>query len=234
MVIKVFKDPDYLVERETPVKLPVGTPIYVKLSVDKQKLQTNGKARIIVEECVGIPYLGSNNPNNKHIIIKKQSAEDPGTDIFKSPVLHEVRFKMETFKITNNKELYLSCAAYVCPESDKSARCNNPAANAQHTAGASRFIASIAADPNAPPTSGAFDVVSPGYEIELPRLKRQPIYNDEDLPGLGPDDEVRIGADDNKCYLKRANGITSLYHRPKNPTNTQLSGKADEKCPNQF
>lgn len=70
MMIRVFVD--YLVESEMPVNLPVGSPIYVKLSIENNKLLDGGKFKIFAEECVGIPSLESSNQIDKHFIIKNQ------------------------------------------------------------------------------------------------------------------------------------------------------------------
>lgn len=197
---------------------------YVKLAVNKNKLQAN-RAKIIVEDCAGIaPFPGSTDPNHRLIIIKNQRAEDPRTEILRSPVLHEVHFQMESFKMMNLNHLNLDCFAYVCAANDKTHRCNNPAANAKHTP--------ILFPP--PLASGSIRIWSPDYDIPDLNFKRRPIYDDLDLPGLAPDDEVRIGEDDNKFYLKRANGIIRLYHKPKTPARMRLSGKAGEECLKQF
>ena len=242
MVIKVFKDSDFNQELTPPVRLPVGTPLYVELSVDKDKLNAGARAKIIVENCVAIPFPGATNPNDKITIIDNQRQVDDSTSILRSPAFHKVQFMMETFKIGNNKNLYLSCGAYVCPLSDSSSRCNNPAANAQHKPGAS---ASSSDDLYNYPTAsaqhksgaiaslsgGLISVVSGGYEVLAQKLKRKPIYYSEDLPGLGPDDEVRFGEDDNKCYVKLSNGVIRLYHRPRQ---SSFAKTAENPCLNQF
>ena len=238
MVIKVFKDSKFTEELTTPVRLPIGTPLYVELSVDKDKLNAGARAKIIVENCVALPSLGAT--SNKHPIIKDQLSVDDSTNILRSPAFHKVQFQMETFKIIDSRNIYLSCTAYVCPHSDISSRCNNPAANAQHKPGASALSSddrnnNLAANAQHKPgaIASSYDsstsVVSDGYELLLPKLNRSPIYYSEDLPGLGPDDEVRIGQDDNKCYHILSNGSIRLYHNPR-----QSSTKAENPCLNQF
>jgi hypothetical protein len=233
MVIKVYKDPDFSQELITPVRLPVGTPLFVELSVDKNKLSAG--AKILVENCVAIPFLNS---NTKEVIINDQKAVDKGSDIFKSPALHKVQFTMETFKITDNKELYLSCSGYLCPSGDKSQRCDNPAANAQHKPGASRTV-----NPTAPSTSGSISIVSTNYGVNSPNFKRKPIYDSDDLDGLGPNDQVRIGDggdDEGKCFILRVtDGSIRLYHNPNlKPKQSQFTTKAEDpilnKCKTQI
>ena len=203
MVIKVFMDPDFSKELTPPVRVPVGTLLFVELSVDKDKLNAGARVKIIVENCVAIPFPGATNSNVKHTLIKDQLPYDDVIDIFRSPALHKVQFRMETFKIAGYKDLYLSCGAYVCPLSDSSSRCNNPAANAQHMPGASasssddRYnypTANMQHKPRAIASSsgGSLSEVSDGYEVLAPKLKEYPVYNSEDLPGLGPDDKVHI------------------------------------------
>ena len=237
MVIKVFKDLNFTQELFTPVQVPIGTPLYVQLSVDKDKLNAGARTKIILENCVAIPFPGA---TIMHTIIKDQKEAD--SSILRSPALHKVQFKMETFKLPGHKYLYLSCGAYVCPFSDNSSRCNNPSANAQHMPGhsASSFDKRYNyPTPNmqhksgaiASSSGGSINVVSDGYEILAPKLKRKPIYYSEDLPGLGPDDEVRIGQDDNKCYVKLANGDIRLYHRPRQ---SSFGTKAENPCLSQF
>ena len=129
----------------------------------------------------------------------------------------------------------------MCPLSDISYRCNNPAANAQHNQSAS---ASSSDDrynyptANAQHKSGAFasssggsiSVVSDIYKVLNPKLKRSPIYYSDDLPGLGPEDEVRIGQDDNKCYHILSDGSIRLYHRPRQ---SSFATKTGNPCLNQ-
>ena len=243
MVIRVFKDPDFNQELATPVRLPVGTPLYVQLSVDKDKLNAGARSKIIVENCAVIPYPGAPNPNDNHrMFIKDQKEFDYTTKILQSPAFHKVQFRMEIFKIVGHKDLYLSCTAYVCPLSDSSSRCNNSAAIAQHMPGASASSSNDRYNyptANAQHKSGAFasssggsiSVVSDGYEVHAPNLKRRPKYYFEDLPGLGPADEVRIGEEDNKCYHILSNGDIRLYHRPRQ---SSFATKAENPCLNQF
>ena len=68
MVIKVFKNPELTEELSTPVKLPVGTSIYVQLSGEKDKLSGG---TIIVEDGVAKPYIGA---VITHTLITKQKA----------------------------------------------------------------------------------------------------------------------------------------------------------------
>ena len=226
MVIKVFKDPDFTQQLSSQDKLLVGTPLYVELSVDKDKLSAGALSKIIVENCVALPSLNVSEQNIKHVIIKDQKIADDSTDILRSPAFHKVQFRMETFKIPDKKQLYLSCAGYVCPLSGIAGRCNNPAADAQHIQ-----IAIKVADPTAPSSSGSsISVESDGYEVPAPKLKRKPIFYQEDLPGLGPDDEVRIGEEDNKCYTKLSNGFIRLYHKPKQ---SSFGTKDENPCLNQ-
>jgi hypothetical protein len=195
MVIKVYKDEDFKQQLSTPIRLPVGTKIFVELSVDKVRLNSGGAAKIIVEKCVAFPYLNDPNPNNKLVIIQDKLAVEDSTIMYRSPALNKVRFKLQTFKITNNKEVYLSCSGSVCPLSDNSTLCNDSAANDQHLPGASK-----AAGPSAAPSSGgSISVVSDGYDVPDPMLKKKPVFDKDDFPELGSDDEVRIGAN-GKCY----------------------------------
>ena len=122
MVIKVYKDQNFNQELSTPVRLPIGTPLYVELSVVKHKLSGGMRAKILVENCVALPFRGASDPNNKHLLIKDQAAFDDSTGILQSPAFHKVQFRMEIFKIPQNNELYLSCDGYVCPYSDNSVR----------------------------------------------------------------------------------------------------------------
>jgi hypothetical protein len=208
-VIKVYKDADFNQELGTPVKLPITTPLHVELSVDKTKLNGGGPAKIIVENCVAFPYLGYQSPNRPVIINDKLPFED-STIIFRSPAYHKVQFKIQSFKIKDHKEVYLSCAIYVCPLSDNSPRCNDPAAKAQHMQNAT-----LKADPTAPPSSGSsINVISPGYEVLVPELKNKPVYDHEDLPGLGPDDVVKIGKTDSKCYKVLPDDRIYFYRNP--------------------
>lgn len=235
MVIKVYSDPELQKEFPTPVKIGVGKPIYVKLLVDKEKLQEGGHAKIIVEECFAIQFLGGDPNKPKHTIIKEQRAIDESTDILPSPKFNEVHFRMEMFTMIGNyPKLHLSCAVYVCAAADKSDRCNNAAANGQHKPGATPF-AVRAADPNAPTTSGSIGVVSPGYNVTEPKLKNKPKFDEEDFDKgvLGPDDIVQIGAVDDICYLRRKNGMISRF---RNRKQTSFKGKANaelEKCKKQ-
>ena len=235
-LIKVYKDPDFTQQLSTQMKLPVGTPLYVELSVDKDKLSAGGRAKLIVENCFALPSPFATN-QNKNQIIKNQNASDERTIIFKSPTLHKVQFKMETFKIMEEKYLYLSCACSVCLISEISARCNNPAANAQHKPGASK-----AADPTTPSSSGGSSRVvgslSYGYEILSPKLKKKTIYDSDDLPGLGPDDQVKIEEDQDgkpgKCYTIKPDGSIRLYHNPNlKPKQSPFGTKAENPCLNQ-
>ena len=231
MVIKVFKNSELTEELSTPVKLPIGTSLYVQLSVKKDKLSGG---TIIVEDCVAKPYIDA---VITHTLITKQKAVSGDTDIFKSPLLNEVRFKMETFKITGHKELYLSCFAYLCTASDTSQRCINEAALAQHTQNAARSLSrSKGRSSNGKSKGGSIGVLSPGYEILKPQYKSSPIYTQKQLRGLGEDDEVRIG-EDNKCYHIHESGLISLYHAPKNTRSSGKgkteNGKAGEECLNQ-
>ena len=230
MVIKVFENPDFKEELKTPVTMPIGTPIFVQLSVDKDKLHGGGRAMIIVEDCVAKPYL---NASLTHTVIAKQIAVDGGTGILKSPSLHEVRFKMETFKIPSHKELYLSCLAYLCRKSDTSSRCTNNAAAAQHMLNATRSL-SREEGPTSQSFGGSIGVQSPGYEILMPSLKSSPVYFHGQLPGLGDLDMVRIG-EDNKCYHIRVGGPISLYHAPKKSLmKWKPKGNAGKECLKQF
>ena len=243
IIIKVYNDPNFILELTPSVRLLVGTPLYVELSADKDKLNAGGRAKIIVEDCVALPSLRAPNPNDKHmIIIKDQRVVDDSTYILRSPAFHKVQFRMETFKIYNSIELNLNCSVHVCPLSDSSFRCNNPAADAQHMQGASASSSDDQYKNTATNTQhkqgaiasssgGSISVVSYGYEVLTPKLKRQPIYDFEDLPGLGPDDEVRIGQDDNKCYIKLFDGCIRLYHKPRQST---FALKAENPCLSQF
>ena len=89
--------------------------------------------------------------------------------------------------------------------------------------------ASVAADPTAPLFSGgSIRVVSDGYEVLDPKLKKKPVYDHMDLPGIGPDDEVRIG-EDGKCYTILSDGRIRLYRKP-----SSFATKAINECLNQF
>ena len=233
MVIKVYKDPDFTDELSAPVRLPVGTPLFVELSVDKNKLNGGGRAKILVENCVALAYLGDQNPN-KPVIIKDKLPFDDSADalILQSPAYHKVQFKIQSFKITNHKEVYLSCAGYVCPLSDNSLRCNDSAANKQH-----KPNASLKTDPTASSSSGgSMNVVSEGYEMDAPDLKKKPVYDNEDLPGLGPNDVVKIG-EDGKCYKVLPDGRIFFYRNPKLTTTSSFATKAENpilnRCLNQ-
>lgn len=81
MSIKLFRDPDLEKLILTPANLQVGTPVYVQLSVDKQKLHADGPAKLIVEECYG----SASDVNDKFTVIQNQIAIDDGTDILRSP-----------------------------------------------------------------------------------------------------------------------------------------------------
>ena len=235
MVIKTYKDPDFTQLLSTPVNLSIGTPLYVELSVDKDKLSAGAHSKIIVENCFMLP---SSNAANQIQIIKNQRALDEATDIFQSPALHKVQFMMETFKILYEKNLYLRCDCYVCPISDISARCNNPAANDQHKPGASKT-----ADPTAPSSSGSsISVVSDGFGMLEPKLKKKPIYDSDDLPGLGPNDIVKIEEEQDgkpgKCYRIKPNGSIRLYHNPnlkppQSPFGTKSEDPILNRCLNQ-
>lgn len=188
MDIKVFEDSMFTVKLDTPVRLPVGTPIFVQLSVDKSKLHGNERSKIIVEECFGIPFLGSS--VIKYTVTRNQIAVEDGTNIMQSPFLHEVRFQMGIFMFLGNyDDVYLSCSAYVCPASDNSTRCNSRYANMQHMQNAGR-VAEIDADElTAQPV-----IESPGtmpHNVILqPKLKRQPDYYPEELSGLFTDEHI--------------------------------------------
>lgn len=189
MSIKLFRDPDLEKLILTPANLQVGTPVYVQLSVDKQKLHADGPAKLIVEECYG----SASDVNDKFTVIQNQIAIDDGTDILRSPLLHEVRFRMELFRLSpNSKELYLTCSTYVCPSSDDSNRCSNRAAQAQHTQNAGRVAASDAEELIAQPIIGSHGVI-PHNEILQPKLKRQPDYFPDELLGAGIFAQEEVG-----------------------------------------
>ena len=89
--------------------------------------------------------------------------------------------------------------------------------------------ASVAAGFNDPLFSvGSVGVVSDGYEVLDPKLKKKPVYDHTDLPGLGPDDIVRIG-EDGKCYTILSDGRIRLYRKP-----SSFATKATNECLNQF
>lgn len=231
LTIKVFKDPDFTDELKTPVNVSVGVPIAVKLSVDSNKLYIAGPrtAKIIVDECFAIPCKGCN--NNKHWVIKKSRAVDEGTQFIPSPFLYEARFTMAMFSLRGDKDdLYLSCKAYVCPIGDTSSQCKNPDADHQHEEGANRLEFPIFSSDVKPP-SGSISVMTDEYGVVEPKLKRQPILYDDSLPGLDPDDEVRMGLVDDVCYRIRKTGI-SKYFAPKKPNRNKLYGTSAEieKC----
>ena len=105
---------------QTPIKLSVGTPFYVELSVNKMMLHDgDNKAKIIVESCVVYPFNSTSNP--RYSLIHERIAVDDGTLILRSPQLNLVRFKTHMVNIgLEDHELYLNCNTNLCPSSDKS------------------------------------------------------------------------------------------------------------------
>ena len=139
MSIKVFKDPNYQTELQTPVRLSIGTLVYIELWVNQSKLQDCDEgAKIILSSCVAFPYLNSDSSLNP-IVINERTAVDDISQMLSSRQLNTVRFKMQTFKIgINFREVYLRCYAFLCPSNDKSATCNDDRAKAQHITNATR------------------------------------------------------------------------------------------------
>jgi hypothetical protein len=217
MSIKVFKDSYYQTELETPVDLPVGTPIYIELSVNKSKLQGGDvKAKIIVTKCVSYPFNNSDSGLH-HTVINERIVVDDGSQIFRTSKLNILRFKMQTFKIgINFREVYLSCGAYICPSSDKSDTCNDKIANAQHLETATRKLAAATAKgANASQqTKSAINVVSDHFGVVLPKFTAGQLTQ-EDVPELGEEDYLRTGRDNKLLYHFKAssngNYIVSLY-----------------------
>lgn len=215
MTIKVFKDPLFQSPLRTPVSLPVGTPIYIELSVDKQKLQGgDNKAKIIVTKCVTYPFNHSNAALH-HSVIDERIAVDKGTQIFQSPKLNVVRFKMQTFKIgIMFREVYLSCGAYVCPSSDNTSTCVDARAKIQHNSYATRQLAEFSASDSTPKPKSLMSVVSENFGVVLPKFQPGQLTQ-EDVPEIGEEDYIRIGSQDKLFYhFKSINGnyIVGLYN----------------------
>lgn len=117
-------------------------------------------------------------------------AVDDGTQMLRSPFLHEVRFRMEMIKLMGDyNQVFLSCAAFVCPINDNSARCNNPAANYQHMPNANRLVFRKAEETIAQ----TIREMSSFHKIFQHNLKRQPNYYSEDFPQFVSHKEVSIG-----------------------------------------
>lgn len=215
MTIKVFKDSDYQVQLATPVRLPVGTPIFIELSVDKSKLQGGDKkAKIIVTKCVTYPYNDSI-PDLHHTVINDRVVQDKSAMIFKSPYLNNVRFKMQTMKIgINFREVYLSCAAFVCPSGDGSNTCTAPRAMAQHTAAATRHHVKTVNKSSSQTIKSPMQVTSENLGIELPEFRPGQLTS-ADVPELDDEDYIRISNDDKQLayHFKSFQGdyIVGLY-----------------------
>ena len=212
--IKMFKDSDFQTQLETPVDLPVGTVIYIQLSVDKLKLQGGDeKAKIIVTKCVSYPFNHSDSSLH-HTVIDDRIVVNDGSLIIRSPKLNIVRFKMQTFKIgINYREVYLSCGVYVCPSSDKSDTCTDKTANAQHIVAATRQQAAVTAKGGSQQTKSLLNVVSDNFGVVLPKFSAGQLTQ-EDVPEIGEEDYLRTGRDNKLLYhFKSSNGnyIVGLY-----------------------
>jgi hypothetical protein len=237
MIIKVYKDPNFTQEHTSDSEpVEVGTPFYVELSIDKDKLNAGSpvtNSKLLVEYCVAIPFANASDSDDKAVIIKDKISVDDSTDILRSPAFNKARFRLENFKILNYKAVYLRCTGYVCPLSDNKKRCIDKAALYQHLTNATKVSYSTATS-----TSGQISVEFGGYEVPEPDLKKKPIYDDDELPGLGPKDIVKIGVDKpgkpGKCYLIKPDGSIRLYHNPNlKPTQSPISTKAENPCLNQ-
>ena len=60
MIIKSLTDRGFTQELSTPVLLPLGTPIYMELSTDRENLNVSASSKIIVEDCVAILWSDNN------------------------------------------------------------------------------------------------------------------------------------------------------------------------------
>lgn len=216
MTIKVFNGSDYTTPLKTPVDLPVGKAIYIELSVDKSKLQGGDKmAKIIVTKCLTYPFDNSDQELH-YTLIDDRIAKDKGTRIAESKELNTVRFKMQTIKIgIQFREVYLSCAAFVCPSVDNSSVCVDRRAKAQHTSDATRDLEeNFAAFGTSQETSSKMSVVSQNFGVVLPKFLPGTLTS-ADVPDLEEDDYIRISDDGEKLayHFKFYKGeyIVGLY-----------------------
>lgn len=135
--IHVFLDADYKLPLKTPANdLKVGTPLFVRLELDKQQLPAKG-TKLFVTDCVGKPEADTTDASRIHYIIKDSCPDDDSADFNTQSELHRVQFKFETFKFgLNNDKLYLTCYAIICPPGDTSSGCRPKCSYPQHPHGA--------------------------------------------------------------------------------------------------
>lgn len=133
---RVFTDADQTKPLELPARdLAVGTPLFVRLELNKAQLPANG-TKLFVKDCVGMPEADTSDATQIHYIIKDSCPEEDSADFDTVSTLHRVHFKFETFKFgTNYGKLYMSCSAIVCLPGDMSDACKPRCAYPQHPKG---------------------------------------------------------------------------------------------------
>ena len=175
---------------QTPLKLPVGTPIFVELSVNKKILHYgNNKAKIIVESCVIYPF--NSTLNTRYSLINARLAVDEGTMILRSPQLNLVRFKTHMVMIgIDDHEISLTCNTYLCPSSDKSAICTDRAAMAQHTPYSTRLqkvFPKESLETYSPKKLSMITGILEHINVNLPKALTEQ-HSQEEVPNIGEDD----------------------------------------------
>lgn len=219
--LKFFRDRYFQNEVHAPLKLPIGTPIFVELSVNKVLLQYGDpKAKIIVNSCVVYPVTRNETTNLHHTIINNRVVVDKGSLLFQSPELNVIQFRTQIVKVgTDNHDVSLRCDVIVCPSSDNSATCTDRRAKAQHMSTATHRKEELSYSPKKE-SKQLITAISENIEVKLPRfVPYQRVWADDlslmSSTSIGDEDYLRIGLKDKLLYhfqLINGNYIVKLFN----------------------